>query len=72
MTHSVSLDLMLKARELLTTMRTMPMKHGVLNICLTCLVKLTLASFEQGHEKDVLGFRGKSLSVFGHSGTSWT
>jgi hypothetical protein len=56
MAHSVSLDLMLKARELLATANVMSMKHGALNIRMACLVNLALTAFEQGHEKDSLGY----------------
>jgi hypothetical protein len=63
MAHSVSLDLMLKARELLATANTASMKHGVLNIRLACLVNLALTSFEQGHDKDALGLLSQYLDT---------
>ena len=63
MAHSVSLDLMLKARELLATANAMSTKHGVLNIRLTCLVNLALTVFEQGHEKDALGLLSQYLDT---------
>ena len=39
------------------------MKHGVLNIRLTCLVNLVLTVFEQGHEKDALDLLSQYLDT---------
>jgi hypothetical protein len=63
MAHSVSLDLMLKARKLLAVANTMSLKRGVLNLRLACLVNLALTAFEQGHEKDALGLLSQYLDT---------
>ena len=63
MAHSVSLDLLLKARETLATANNISMKHGVLYIRLACLVNLALTAFEQGHEKDALGLLSQYLDT---------
>ena len=68
MAHSVSLDFLLKARELLATANTMSMKHGVLNIHLACLVNLSLTAFVQGPEKDALGLLSQYLDTLVHLG----
>ena len=68
MAHSVSLDLLLKARETLASANNISMKHGVLNIRLACLVNLALTAFEQGHEKDALGLLSQYLDTLVHLG----